>query len=158
MDDPTADYLKTNLRTVQDRVSSLRIQTNQYETMEHIPGGPTQFISTSLEELGKLEIRLDEIVSEVLRITDQRRQRSVLLYRSGTKALTQNEVFIEAEALETLGRWGIIIAPMEYTDDPQVIDQLAQGRTFEDILALFKQLADLFNRMDQEHAKVSFCA
>jgi hypothetical protein len=45
------DVVKNGLRPIQERISSLRVQTSQYEKMSQISGGPTNFIETSIKEL-----------------------------------------------------------------------------------------------------------
>jgi hypothetical protein len=52
--EPLAELIKTKLRPVQERVASLRTQTHLYEEMEQIPGGPKQFMSSTLAELDRI--------------------------------------------------------------------------------------------------------
>jgi len=62
-ENPLENILKTRLRPIQERVASLRTQTRIYEQMQRIPGGPTQFISSTLKEL-------EEIYYEKIRALD----------------------------------------------------------------------------------------
>lgn len=54
------------MKPIQNRISSLKVQTQQYEKMERIPGGPQHFISTAISELEEIrDVQLSQLDSEV---------------------------------------------------------------------------------------------
>ena len=55
LEDPLIGLIKTRMRPVLERVASIRTQTSQYEKMDHVPGGPTNFMMTTQKELDKIE-------------------------------------------------------------------------------------------------------
>lgn len=62
----TYDSLVANhVKPAQDQVASIRKQTEIYESMQRIPGGPQHFMSTSLTALEKLQKELWEWESQV---------------------------------------------------------------------------------------------
>jgi len=54
-EDTFIDVVKLHVRPAIDKVASIRTQTQIYEDMERIPGGPTNFIETSLKVLESIE-------------------------------------------------------------------------------------------------------
>ncbi len=66
-EDTFIDIIKTHVRPAMDKVGSIRSQTAMYEKMERIPGGPTNFIETSMKTLDGIEDNeLTRIEEEVL--------------------------------------------------------------------------------------------
>ncbi|OXA44431.1 Thymidylate kinase [Folsomia candida] len=62
--DPFRIFIKSGLTPIQDRLSSLRAQLQQYEKMhDKIPGGPENFIATSFAQLDEVQEELEGLES-----------------------------------------------------------------------------------------------
>jgi len=69
LSDTTYDKLVANhVKPAVDQIASIRKQTEIYEGMQRIPGGPQNFMTTSLTALEKIQNELLEWESQVLKL------------------------------------------------------------------------------------------
>jgi hypothetical protein len=140
---------KTNLRPIQERIASLKTQTAQYEKMERIPGGPTQFIDSSLHEIKT------DLVPKVVKFHDECME-TLRKYLEGGQAIAKSAsetaqssaLRMDEDHLRFLILEEVYLVPSGKVPE-EVLQRARQQVSLEEVVSMMEQLATMYQELEE---------
>jgi len=144
VEDPVLDVIRNHVQPLQDRITSLRVQTSQYEQMrQKIPGGPTSFIASSLKELDRIEQSQLTLINEALGRVVLHAKEATQLEKQTTAFARENQKLADETVIELCLLEGIIWIPVT-PEEEEELNHLASFTTLNQTIPTLLSMAELY--------------